>query len=331
MKGNSPLTRHVLIAFSLVFLASFYAPLPASAQVQALDLPVGAQLQAEKVIAIETIDFATARFNGEVVPTISPEGKSLRQAWKLGATSQTSFQILTDLRDQFLADGFEVIFQCQADACGGYDFRFQIGHFRAPDVFIDLGDFHYISLRKGPALASLLVSRSHDDAFVELLYVASPGAAVPKVVPQSSLAGAKPVKVIDQPSNAAQMTGTLAEQLDANGRTVLHGLSFATGSARLENQNVASLNDLAAYLGAHPERQVFLVGHTDAQGGLDGNIALSKKRAQAVMRSLLEHDGVKAQQVSAQGVGFLMPLASNLSKEGRDLNRRVEAVLISTK
>jgi outer membrane protein OmpA-like peptidoglycan-associated protein len=35
--------------------------------------------------------------------------------------------------------------------------------------------------------------------------------------------------------------------------------------------------------------------------------------------------------VSAQGVGFLAPVVSNLTELGRTANRRVEAVLISTK
>ena len=73
-----------------------------------------------------------------------------------------------------------------------------------------------------------------------------------------------------------------------------------------------------------------LVGHTDAEGALEGNIALSKRRATAVMERLVSVYGVEAAQVSADGVGFLSPLASNLTADGRAQNRRVEVVLTST-
>jgi OOP family OmpA-OmpF porin len=76
---------------------------------------------------------------------------------------------------------------------------------------------------------------------------------------------------------------------------------------------------------------VALVGHTDAQGTLDNNIALSKKRATSVLNRLVEKHGVDANQLTAEGMGYLSPIASNLSAEGREANRRVEAVLLNTK
>ena len=72
-----------------------------------------------------------------------------------------------------------------------------------------------------------------------------------------------------------------------------------------------------------------LVGHTDAVGALEGNIRLSKKRAEAVMRRLIDGYGVDPVQLSAEGIGYLSPRASNATEEGRRLNRRVEVVLLS--
>jgi OOP family OmpA-OmpF porin len=87
---------------------------------------------------------------------------------------------------------------------------------------------------------------------------------------------------------------------------------------------------LAAYLIANPARQVVLVGHTDAVGSLESNITLSKRRAASVEARLEDEYGVPSAQLSADGVGFLSPLVSNLTEDGRNRNRRVEAVLIST-
>ena len=75
---------------------------------------------------------------------------------------------------------------------------------------------------------------------------------------------------------------------------------------------------------------VLLVGHTDAAGGLEANIALSRRRAASVVAHLVGELGVSRAQVSAEGVGYLVPRASNLTDQGRAENRRVEVVLTST-
>ena len=109
---------------------------------------------------------------------------------------------------------------------------------------------------------------------------------------------------------------------------MLDGLDFATGSAELAPGGDAALLALAAYLTSHPARRVALVGHTDAQGPLDANIALSKRRAQAVADRLVAAHGVSRAQLRAEGMGWLAPLATNLTPEGREANRRVEAVVL---
>jgi len=72
------------------------------------------------------------------------------------------------------------------------------------------------------------------------------------------------------------------------------------------------------------------VGHTDNSGSLAANVALSKDRAAAVRKRLIEKLGVPAEQLTAEGAGWLSPRTSNLTPEGREKNRRVEAVLAST-
>jgi OOP family OmpA-OmpF porin len=64
-------------------------------------------------------------------------------------------------------------------------------------------------------------------------------------------------------------------------------------------------------------------------GTLDSNIALSQARAEAVRMRLIEDHGVAPERVEAHGIGFLAPRAPNRTETGRDLNRRVEAVVIA--
>ena len=119
--------------------------------------------------------------------------------------------------------------------------------------------------------------------------------------------------------------------LAARGRVVLPGLRFASGSADLSGDEAASLRDLAGYLGRMPDARVLIVGHTDVSGGLQANIVLSRQRAQSVVDRLIAAYGVNPAQISAEGVGPLAPLTTNLTPEGREKNRRVEAVLASTR
>ena len=74
-----------------------------------------------------------------------------------------------------------------------------------------------------------------------------------------------------------------------------------------------------------------MVGHTDAEGTLSGNLELSKKRAASVLERLVSAYRVPRAQLEAAGVGYLVPRASNLTEGGRDQNRRVEVVLTSTR
>jgi OOP family OmpA-OmpF porin len=199
-----------------------------------------------------------------------------------------------------------------------------------------VGVFGFFSARRRAAAGddhvSLLVSRSAARGYVQIIRIgpgAQPGPeAGPESGPQAGL-GTEPVAR----AGAAALPGAGGDPgplLLSQGHAVLADLSFATGSARLTGDSFASLAALAGWLAANPEARVVLVGHTDASGALAGNIALSRDRAQTVRRLLIDRLGVRPEQVSAEGVGPLAPVASNLTEAGRQQNRRVEAVLTST-
>ncbi|SMR81942.1 OmpA-OmpF porin, OOP family [Aliiroseovarius halocynthiae] len=304
------LSRHFLA------LASLIALLPVGAQ--ALSLPAGSELQSE-TSENEQVEIATSRFDGGTVPAIMAVGHVNRQAWRVPGQSDHSYQILTSLREQLVQDGYQILYQCQAVSCGGFDFRFQIGHFQAPDMYIDLGDYHFLSIRKGSSFAQILISQSTHDTFFELTFV-------------TPLQDDAPVLSVTQttPVSAGHPTDPMGVQLTSVGRAVLSGLTFATGSSDLADGEVPALAELAAFLANAPDQRIVLVGHTDAEGSLEGNATLSRQRATSVMNRLINRYGVDANQLTANGVGYLAPLAGNATPEGRNLNRRVEAVLLNT-
>ncbi|HKU42042.1 MAG TPA: OmpA family protein, partial [Polyangiales bacterium] len=63
--------------------------------------------------------------------------------------------------------------------------------------------------------------------------------------------------------------------------------------------------------------------HTDARGSQKHNRALSARRAESVVRWLVNH-GIAAERLSAWGCGAERPIESNDSEAGRKANRRVE-------
>ena len=114
----------------------------------------------------------------------------------------------------------------------------------------------------------------------------------------------------------------IAPTLKATGHVQVY-VNFVTDSAQLQPSSNAVLNELAATLKASPELKVDLVGHTDAVGSDIHNMELSKRRAAAVYLWLVQH-GISHDRLQSEGHGFLEPIATNETAEGRALNRRVE-------
>ena len=289
-----------------------------------LDMPANAQLQAEETLALGSYAIATGAFSADQFPSVLAEGEVLRQAWHYDAPDLSTLQILVPLREQLVADGFSILFECNTDQCGGFDFRFGIDVMDAADMYVDLGDFRYLAARSdrtdGPEYVSLLVSRSSLLGFLQVTRIGAPTEA-PAIV----TAAQPPVR-----ATGTAPPGDFAAEIEVNGRVILSDLTFETGSAQLGPGPFASLQTLADYLLANPSRRVALVGHTDSQGALDANIALSKRRAGSVLERLVTDYAIPRSQLAAEGMGFLSPLASNLTPEGRDLNRRVEVIITST-
>ncbi|MFP8777871.1 OmpA family protein [Hydrogenophaga sp. RWCD_12] len=118
----------------------------------------------------------------------------------------------------------------------------------------------------------------------------------------------------------------MAQSMAATGRVALYGILFDTGKADVKPESKPALEEIAKLLKSDSNLRLRVVGHTDNQGSLDGNIALSKRRAESVNAALVGQYGISGQRLSAFGVADLAPVASNAQEEGRSKNRRVELV-----
>jgi outer membrane protein OmpA-like peptidoglycan-associated protein len=104
---------------------------------------------------------------------------------------------------------------------------------------------------------------------------------------------------------------------------VLEGVSFESGSARLQPGSYVELDSIAKVLQANRSLRVEIGGHTDNAGTPADNQHLSTLRAEAV-RNYLVAKGVPFQQMVARGYGSTVPRTPDTTPQGRAANRRVE-------
>lgn len=126
-----------------------------------------------------------------------------------------------------------------------------------------------------------------------------------------------------QPKCTAARGSTLAAKLAASGRVVLYGIYFDSDSATLKTESEGTLNEVLSVLRADPALKVQISGHTDSTNTDAYNLQLSQRRAEAVVKWLIEH-GAAAARLTARGFGKSQPVADNGTATGRALNRRVE-------
>ncbi|WP_201353322.1 OmpA family protein [Hydrogenimonas urashimensis] len=120
--------------------------------------------------------------------------------------------------------------------------------------------------------------------------------------------------------------------VDAKGCTIgvtLH-LNFPFDSAKIPAQETMDVDRIAEFLKKHPKVTAVIEGHTDSTGPADYNMKLSKRRAEAVKKALVER-GIDASRLTVKAYGETKPIAPNDTEEGRAKNRRVEVVLVPGK
>lgn len=108
----------------------------------------------------------------------------------------------------------------------------------------------------------------------------------------------------------------------------LKGLQFQTGKSAITEDMVPLLEKVQSILVLFPDNKLMVQGHTDDQGGVETNMALSEKRAIAVKDYFRQAMSLNADRISAAGFGADKPVASNQTPEGRAQNRRIDIVIL---
>jgi outer membrane protein OmpA-like peptidoglycan-associated protein len=107
----------------------------------------------------------------------------------------------------------------------------------------------------------------------------------------------------------------------------LVGLTFQSGQDVVRPAYRPLLEKVRQAADVFPRSQIVIEGHTDAYGGDENNLALSRRRAEAVSAYLTNELGVPEFRISSVGYGETQPIANNDTEQGRERNRRIDVII----
>lgn len=110
-------------------------------------------------------------------------------------------------------------------------------------------------------------------------------------------------------------------------RLTIKNLQFKSDSSDLLKSEKNRLNEIAKVLKSVSNAKFLIEGHTAKVGDEKGELKLSEERAKKIANELSKR-GVSRKSFVCKGVGGSKPIASNETKEGRALNRRVEITIL---
>ncbi len=113
-------------------------------------------------------------------------------------------------------------------------------------------------------------------------------------------------------------------------KMLLANVFFEVDSWELKPESVEELNNLADLIAYNKDIIVEIGGHTDSTGTDQHNIILSEKRAVSVVNYLTSR-GIPKERLRSKGYGNTAPVASNVTFDGRKLNRRTEVKVVARK
>jgi OOP family OmpA-OmpF porin len=109
--------------------------------------------------------------------------------------------------------------------------------------------------------------------------------------------------------------------------TIALNVEFDTNKAVVKEKYYDEIKKVADFMKEFPNTTAAIGGHTDNIASAAYNQKLSEKRANSVRQYLIDKFGIDGSRITAAGYGLTKPIASNDTVEGRQQNRRVEAVM----
>ena len=318
---------HCLFATMLLATAAQAQPaLPADVP-GGKDHPLVGRYEGSRITAYGQQDFAakamlsstlTRASNYKLAPanTTTREGRYTHIAYQ-APFGRSSLEVFRNQVSRVTGQGFRTVFACEEAAC--VDDPKQARYMSLS--WSDTGEHKIGADRK---IRYALLERDQAGTLTTVaIRTAEHGA--PNVGPRTVVSvveskAMEPDKIVFVDASAMRAA------IDVSGRVALYGILFDTDKAEIKPESKATLAEIAKFLRANPKLDLVVAGHTDAQGAFDYNVALSKRRAAAVVAALVGQHGIAASRLTAFGAGMAAPVASNDDDAGRSKNRRVELV-----
>ena len=289
-------------------------------------LPLGPirRIESDRGIVVEPT--SSQRLEGRVtrVLYVAPENRS-------------PLEILRNYEQELTKAGFETLYSCAGEECGGDDGWLSEHFLYSDDRQLDdappgasgvpgqITEYAFNFPRDQRYLAARL-TRAEGDVYASV-YVAT------ETFDHFEETRGHPLILLDVIETVPMETGmvsvnaaAMAKDIAATGRVVLYGIHFDTDKSDIKPESHATLAEIAALLEQDPTLKLNVVGHTDNVGGLDYNKELSERRAVSVVSYLTAQHGIESARLTPIGAGMASPVASNDTEDGRAKNRRVELV-----
>jgi len=291
------------------------------------DHPVISRYEGSEIYSYEFKEFDEyVLFNGKAIYDPYPktnsekplilEGK-ITQITYLNPEDRSTLEVSKNYEQELTSAGFEILYSCKNEDCGGR----AMNHALTPGKMTAWMSENYSDQR----YLSAKLSREEGDIFVSLYItknVSGGGKTAKRVFTQLDVIEIAPMQVGMVKVDADAM----ADEIFETGSISIYGIYFDFDKAEIKPQSEATIAEIAKLLNNNPDLKIFIVGHSDNKGSLDYNTDLSQRRANAVVNELVNSHGINSSRVTAKGLGFLAPVASNKTEEGRAKNRRVELV-----
>lgn len=251
--------------------------------------------------------------NGKIEKIKPLEGKLTTNVYRPSGNSPSYAEVIRNYELQLKKNGFTIDFKCDAEkgqCANNWDSQIHFANsVKRPRndpyaVYSDYASYRYLAASKngqngGNVYVTIYMSK-------EWIFAS--------VLEEQALEN----KMVD----ASEM----ARSINETGRVALYGIYFDTNKSTLKAESSSTIEEIAKLLKKEKDLKLAVVGHTDNQGDIDYNMKLSKERAKAVVDTLVKKHGINANRLKHWGVGFLSPVATNRTEDGRAKNRRVELV-----
>lgn len=248
--------------------------------------------------------------------------------WYLSPKGPAPLEVFRNYQQALTAAGYQVLYACELAQCEKFDVQDKIKEFPrsarwvAGNAIVD----SIFNSGSQPGFNYLSVSKNGPDGVTYIQLATSTTSNAP-ISGRTRLF----LQIVEPQQMAGNMVAVgakaIGDSLQRDGKIALYGVLFDTNKAEIREQSSAQLKEMADALKAAPRLKVYIVGHTDSDGDLEANLALSQKRAQAVVTALSKTYGIAAERLNARGVASLAPVASNAADAGKARNRRVEMVV----